>query len=267
MTAADLVPAWPEMAGVAPDIPIGYAPIPGVKRVLREGEIRRIASQLHLAAPAPGEFCIQRRTALVTPEHLLQAMQRTLPDAHISILDYSRVAIPDGTLELPLSGLQKGTGAAFWRGYVVYGGNRRFAIWAKARVTVTAIHAVAAEDLKSGTVIGAANIQVQQRDEFPDSGGFAGSVESVAGLRLRRSVRAGDAIRIEWLDKPKDVTRGDSVRVDAQSGAMHLQLEGQALTSGSAGELITVLNPLTHRRFPARVEAKGRVSAGKEGSL
>jgi flagellar basal body P-ring formation protein FlgA len=158
-------------------------------------------------------------------------------------------------------------GAALWQGHVVYAGNRRFAIWAKAKVTVTAIHVVAAEDLKSGTVIGTTNIQLQQRDEFPDSGGFAASMEAVAGSRLRRAVRAGDAIRMQWLDKPKDVTRGDTVRVDAPSGAMHLQLEGQALTSGSAGESITVLNPQTHRRFPARVEAKGRVSAGKEGSL
>jgi flagella basal body P-ring formation protein FlgA len=264
ITAADLVPAWPEMGGVAAETLVGYAPQPGVRRVLRGADIQRIATQFHLAAPPINEVCFQRPSAELSPDRLLESMQRTLPGARISILDYSRVPVPEGNIEFPLTGLRRGTSEAFWRGYVVYAGDRRFPIWAKVNATVTAVRIVAAEDLRAGTLVGPTNVQLVEDHEFPEEG-FAASLDAVAGSTLRRAVRAGEALRMQWLDKPKDVMRGDTVQVDAQSGATHLQLEGQALTSGAAGEVITVLNPSTHRRFSARVEAKGKVSAGKRG--
>ena len=76
---------------------------------------------------------------------------------------------------------------------------------------------------------------------------------------------AGEAIRAVWLEAPKLVVRGDTVQVQVQRGGARLELEGRAEASGSAGETIPVLNPLTHRRFRARVEGKGRVSV-EEGN-
>ena len=100
---------------------------------------------------------------------------------------------------------------------------------------------------------------------MPPDTGFAAAIEDVAGKALRRPVAAGEAIRAVWLEAPKLVVRGDTVQVQVQRGGARLELEGRAEASGSAGETIPVLNPLTHRRFRARVEGKGRVSV-EEGN-
>jgi flagella basal body P-ring formation protein FlgA len=64
------------------------------------------------------------------------------------------------------------------------------------------------------------------------------------------------------LENPKAVVRGDTVTVDFRNGATHLELAARAEASGAVGDTIAVLNPDSHKRFLARVEGKGRVSAG-----
>ncbi|MGO9231609.1 MAG: flagella basal body P-ring formation protein FlgA [Bryobacteraceae bacterium] len=39
-----------------------------------------------------------------------------------------------------------------------------------------------------------------------------------------------------------------------------MELEATAEASGAFGEIIAVQNPISKKRFPARVEGKGRVS-------
>jgi len=58
------------------------------------------------------------------------------------------------------------------------------------------------------------------------------------------------------------VLRGDTVTVEVFNGAAHLELQGLAQGSGAMGDTIAVLNPDSHKQFPARVEGKGRVSVG-----
>jgi flagella basal body P-ring formation protein FlgA len=65
---------------------------------------------------------------------------------------------------------------------------------------------------------------------------------------------------MDLLENPRDVMRGDTVRVEVRDGGAHLELEATAEGSGAFGEIISVLNPISKKRFPARVEGKGRVS-------
>jgi flagella basal body P-ring formation protein FlgA len=102
------------------------------------------------------------------------------------------------------------------------------------------------------------------RQEVP-AAGFVGAIEEVSGKVLRRSVAAGTALRAEWLQPAKVVLRGQTVRVEAIHGGAHLELECVAEASGAVGDIIPILNPVSQRRFPARVESTGRVIA--KGSL
>jgi flagella basal body P-ring formation protein FlgA len=259
ITASDLAPAFPGLESIPPDTPLAIAPAPGVARVFRGPELKNIARNFHLATPA-GEICIERTVAPPDPARLLAAMQTTLPDARIEILEFSRRPIPEGNLEFPRTGLREGPAAAFWNGNVRYGGNRLFSIWAKVAVWVKVQRVVAVTDLPVGASISADQIRVETRDEFPEPDHFPDSINQVAGQLVRIPIRAGTGISAAQLEAPKQVMSGETVTVDVWSGGAHLKLEARAESSGAHGQMIPVLNPVTQKRFWARVEGKGRVS-------
>jgi flagella basal body P-ring formation protein FlgA len=263
--AGDLAAAFPEWATVPPETPLALAPAPGVQRVFRLPELRRLAQFWNVVPLPEQEFCITRPVQVSTSSRLLAAMQRELPAARIEILDFSRQPAPDGELVFPSAGLRQGPDGGYWNGYVKYAGNRHFALWARVRVLSAVTHVIAVVDLKPGLIVDAAQVRSETREEIP-SPGFTATIEEIAGKVLRRSVTAGAALRSEWLEPPKAVLRGETVQVEAINGAAHLKLEGMAEASGVIGEIISIWNPDSKHRFPARIEAKGKVLVTK-GSL
>jgi len=265
ITAHDLTPAFPELAAVDPATRLAFAPTPGVSRVFRLPELRQMAARFQLPAAPDHEICIQLPAAPPDPATLLASMRSAFPGARIEILDYSRQPAPLGLLEFSRESLRPestGRGGAMWTGVVRYAGNRRFAIWARVKVTVTEQRVVAIADLPAGRPIEAGQVLLQTREEFPAAGKFAKAIEDVAGKWPRSAIRAGTEIRCETLGEAKEVVHGDTVRVDVFAGATHLELEGVAESSGSVGEFISVRNPESKKRFRARVEGRGRVSVG-----
>ena len=271
--AGDLAAGFPEWAAVPAETPLGLAPAPGVQRVFRVLELRRLAERWSLSPVPDREICVTRTVAVLTAARLLAAMQNAvqnavqseMPAAHIELLDFSRQPAPEGTLVFPVSGLRQGLTGGYWSGYVAYGGTHRFTLWARVKVMVARARVVAAEDLKPGVALDSAQFRVETREEVP-AGGLVSAVEEVAGKVLRRPVARGTALRAEWLEPAKVVLRGETVRVEAVRGGARLELECVAEGSGAIGETIPILNPVSQRRFPARVESKGRVVATK-GSL
>ena len=267
--AGDLAAGFAEWAAVPAETPLALAPAPGVQRVFRVLELRRLAERWSLSPVPDRAICVTRPVAALTAGQMLAAMQnavqKELPAARIELLDFSRQPAPAGELMFPVSGLRQGPAGGYWSGYVAYGGNRRFTLWARVKVMVAAARVVAAQDLKAGAALDRAQFRVETREEVP-AAGFVSAIEEAAGKVLRRSVARGTALRAEWLEPAKVVLRGETVRVEAVRGGARLELECVAEASGAVGETIPVLNPVSKRRFQARVESKGRVVATK-GSL
>jgi flagella basal body P-ring formation protein FlgA len=263
--AGDLAVRFPQWAAVPPETPLALAPAPGVQRVFRVLELRRLAEGWSLSPSPDSEVCVTRPVAAIPGGRLLDAMQKELPAAHIEMLDFSRQPAPEGVLAFPVSGLRQGPGGGYWTGYVTYGGNHRFTLWARVKVMVAVPRVVAVQDLKPGLALDAAQLRLETREEVP-AAGFVNAVEDVAGKVLRRSIAAGTPLRAEWLQPAKLVLRGETVRVEAVRGGARLELECVAEGSGAMGEIIPIRNPVSNRRFPARVESKGKVIA-TNGSL
>jgi flagella basal body P-ring formation protein FlgA len=263
--AGDLAAAFPEWVAVPPATPLGLAPAPGVQRVFRLPELRRIAERWNVAPVPDRAVCVTRPVAVSTAGRLLAAMQKEIPGARIDLLDFSRQPAPDGDLIFPASGLRQTAAGGYWSGYVRYGGSHRFVLWARVKVVVGVVRLVATRDLKPGMVVEAAGVRLETREEVP-AAGFAAAVEEVAGKATRRAIAAGTALRSEWLEPAKVVLRGETVQVEAVRGGARLQMECVAEASGAIGETIPIQNPVSKHRFPARVESKGRVVVTK-GSL
>ncbi len=264
--ARDLAAAFPPLAAVAPDTEIAVAPAPGAVRVFRVPDLRLLAMRFHLDGPdADGPICLERPVAPLDLSRLLAAMRRSLPEARIEILDYSRQPVPAGEIELPIDGLHAppiGTPAkpALWNGAVIYAGTRRFAIWATVTVRVAVPRILAVADLHPGQPIVTAQLAAETREEFPFAAPFARSVDRVVGWWPRLIIRAGSPIRTDQLEQPKEVMRGEIVHVEVRNGAARIELDAVAEASGSAGESIPLLNRSSGKRFRGRVEGKGRVS-------
>ena len=259
ITAGDLARILPEWGAAAPDTAISLAPAPGVVRMLRIAELRRLASRFGVEPDAAADICFQRPVAPVPPERMLAIMQAQLPDAHIKIIESTRVPAPDGDLQFPLSGLRPG----YWFGNVTYGGGHKFVVWARVNVTTSIKRVVASVDLCVGQPIDPMQLHIEAQDEFPARHtGEAGvtAIEELAGRVPRRAIRAGTVVQKEWLEAPRLVQRGETVKVQVVSGLTKLETEGIAEASGAFGETISVQNPDSKRRFRAQVESKGRVS-------
>ena len=264
IVAGDLVASLPEWASVPPQTPLGLAPAPGVQRVLRVPELRRLAERWKLPA-TDREVCVTRPAAPISSERMFAAMRKELPKAEIEILEFSRAPAPEGDLVFPLARLRQTPAGGYWDGYVAYAGKQRFSIWARVKVRLSVPRVIAIDALPQGVPVTAAQLRLEMRDEIPGAG-FAASPEEIVGRLPKRSIVAGAALRTEWLDAPKAVLRGDTVQVEVSLGGTHLKLEAVAEASGVIGETIPIQNPTSKQRFPARIQAPGRVVVMK-GSL
>src|SRR4051794_28691996 len=115
--AGDLSASFPEWAAVPAETPLALAPGPGVQRVLRAPELRRLAERWKLASAPDREICATRLAAAIPADRLLEAMQKELPGAHIEILESSRIPAPAGDLVFPLAGLRQTPLGGYWNGY------------------------------------------------------------------------------------------------------------------------------------------------------
>jgi flagella basal body P-ring formation protein FlgA len=264
ITAGDLASLFPGLSSVAADTPVAPAPVPGVARVFRIPELTRIATTFQVDPPH-SEICIQRPVIPPDPARMLAAMQKELPGARIEILEFSRRPVPEGAIEFRRSDLHAGPTGGYWGGNVRYGGNHLFPIWAKVAVWLKVQRVVALHDLQPGTVIAADAVEVETRDEFPQTGKFPQSADQVVGQLARGPIRAGTAIRSEQLEPPKQVQNGETVIVDVWTGGAHLKLEARAEGSGAIGQIIPVRNLDSQKQFLARIDGKGRVTVGDSG--
>jgi len=183
VTAGDLAPQFPGLEAVDGDTPLGLAPPPAAVRVFRGPELAQIAKRFDVPSP-DHEICVTRPVTRPEPEVLLDAMRRELPSTPIELLDFSRVPIPAGEIRFPANGLRQGAANALWSGYVLYGGGRRFSIWARVKLHF----AVARGDtVRVAVRNGAAHLELDAKAE---AAGVPGSLIPVRNLISNRRFRA-----------------------------------------------------------------------------
>jgi hypothetical protein len=102
---------------------------------------------------------------------------------------------------------------------------------------------------------------------FSRNGLHIGSVIAAQGAIWTGWVEYGERGRFPiWarVRVPVSVHRGENVKVTVRSGVAQLQLDAVAEGAGVPGDTILVLNPVSHRHFPARIEGAGKVVVDAE---
>lgn len=262
--ARDVATVIPGFAQVPGDFNLGYAPLSGSPRILKGSDLERVAKNRGIDLTGLPDVCFERPAFIPTAEQIRDAMRAGLgiPDARIEVTTWSRRPAPAGELIFPREGLEFSEIQTeyLWQGYVRYGGDHNFPIWAKARVTASMPRVIALSNLPAGKPIAPNQVHLENRDGFPFDETAARSLDEVVGLLPKSSLRRAAPIRTTELDRPPDVARGEVVRVQVFAGAAHLVLEGSALSSGVKGSMILVRNSSTGKDFRAQVTGKGQVA-------
>ena len=266
IVARDLAGAVSGFSSLDPETVIGFAPAPGVQRVLSSREVLMIARRQGLETEGTmPSVCVERAVQPISRDEINAALVKLLvADARLEIFGFSNQGLPPGRLEFAIAGLNKPPAdkpeaPVIWRGRLVYDDDRSMAVWAKVSITVQRSAVVATERIQAGTTIRPEQLRVNQTIQFPFASPPLGSIAQVAGRVARQNIPAGQRIAPASLAEPTEVLQGERVRVRVVDGLAVLSLEAIAQSAGSRGDAIQVLNPATGKSFRGVVEDKGKV--------
>lgn len=263
--ARDLAAAIPAFRAIPPETLLGNTPPPGSQRTLHPPELLSLAQRYGVQIDGNSSACFERAMAPLDRSRIREAMLAALqiPDAQIELAETSRYAVPRGRIEFPLERL--GSPASpdqrapvLWRGDVIYGQDRRFAIWARVRILARRSEVVAAENLRAGRVIEPSQLRVTAVEGFPAPPKQQISMDQIVGMAPLRPIAAGTVLRPELVIRPNDVSRGELIEVEVRSGAARLVLTARAESGGHNGETIAVRNLESNKIFAAQIAGRGK---------
>jgi flagella basal body P-ring formation protein FlgA len=259
ITAGDLAKAVPVFTPADPTVRVGYAPTPGIQRIMQAGEIHQLLTRLGVPAAnlQLSTACFERPLTPLSVAVVTAAMRKTLgPEPRLEIADMSGFRVPAGELVFPIEDLGQPP-VALWRGYILYDGDKKFHVWAHVKIHTTVMRLVALEDLKQGTPIKLYQVALRPVDGFPDKRLTPLTLEHLAGSLPRRYIPANSPVWSDAIDPPMDVTKGDRVTVTVNSGLATISIDAEAETSGRRGDPIALKNIESGKMFRARIDAPG----------
>jgi flagella basal body P-ring formation protein FlgA len=267
--ARDLRDALPFLQALNPETEIGFAPRPGVQRILSARELVLLAQKhgLDVGGSIVSNICVVRAVRPIWPEEMRAALLSAIgmTDVELEVVEFSREPLPPGRLEFKTGNLGRPLGEnsespVIWRGSLHYDDQSTLPVWAKVKVSVASATLVAAEDIRAGTVIKATQVKEVHGRQFPFTPLSIQSPEAIVGKTARRSIPAGQKFAPGVLSEPAEISRGDRVRVKVVDGSATLTLDAIAQSPGNKGESILVHNPSTGKNFRAVVDEKGKVT-------
>jgi flagella basal body P-ring formation protein FlgA len=272
--AGDLAYAQPLFSSLDPDLPLGFTPLPGTRRVLSGREISVLANRYGLESnEAMASICVERASAPVSAGELKAVLEAALGiyGAHLELLDFSRQPLPLGRFEFQTNELSappagKPEIPVIWRGRLLYDGLHSVAIWAKVRISMERAVIIATQNIAAGSEIRLEQIQAIRRTEFPLAPTAVDTPDKVIGKTLSRSIRAGQPIPAAAVVEPNEIAKGDKVQVRVMDGSAHIIFDALAVSGGRKGDTISLRNPANGRTFRGVIAEKGKAIVRLGGS-
>ncbi len=161
-------------------------------------------------------------------------------------------SVPEGEIIAPLS-IAPGTGAVTLKfdggGSVTY---------LAVRLSWSQPALVAARPLERGTVLAPGDMSLQTVRVLR-SQALASSPEEALGRELQKSLSAGEPIPLNILAVPPILKRGDPVLIVFRRKGFLIEVRGEALDGGAAGDLVRVRNLQSRTVLRGVVTGPGRV--------
>lgn len=264
--AGDLAITNPVFAALDPQLAIGPSPMAGARRIYLRLELASLARRHGLAPTAMREVCFEWPSQTLTPGALAATMGRVLDcdSGAIEIVEQSRFPSPPGELVFARKDLVPVPGAdgrlQLWRGFIRYGVDRRFPVWARVRIALPAVRIVALATLLPGQPILKHQLEQRTVTDASMDGVFASKLDDVAGRVPVARIEPGTPIRIADLKVKPEIAAGEEVQVEVRNGPLRVYMTARAEQSGRRGETIPLTNVQSSAHFRARVEGTSKVS-------
>lgn len=114
---------------------------------------------------------------------------------------------------------------------------------------------IATHVLRATSVIGEGDVALVEAD-IP---GAPSSLGAVIGQEVRQTIYAGRPVLSEHIGPPTMVERNQLVTLVYQQGPLAIVTEGRALARGGLGEVVRVMNTVSHTTVLGIIDADGTV--------
>ncbi len=114
--------------------------------------------------------------------------------------------------------------------------------------------------LRNGTIIGRHDIDYLSIRERNLKGNIIVDAQELIGMTPRRVLIAGKSVKVNDVDTPKIVSRGDMVTMTFRESGLNLTARGKALEHGAKGDVIRVVNTGSNKTVEATVTASREVT-------
>lgn len=101
--------------------------------------------------------------------------------------------------------------------------------------------------VERGQLVSAADLSLEKRDITRARRGYFSSIDQVVGKIAKRNLRPGDVVTSTMVKVPHQVKRGNKVTIVATAGNISVRMTGKALSNGTLGQRIQVLNTRSER--------------------
>ena len=258
-------------AGRNADKVLGPGPAPGARIVVESRQLAAIARSYSVdwrpSSPAD-RAVLQRAGRPLARAEVMAALKPALisagasPDGEVDLGAYDPPTVPaDGTVNPIVTQLDyDATTGRFGAQLALEADEGDALAWRVAgRVQDMVEVAVAATHLLPGTILSAADLRLARlpADRVPTSA--VGAIADAVGKELRVQLPSGAPLPQSDLKAPTLVRRDMHVLMLGDRPGLTLTAEGRALDSGSLGEHVKVMNPLSRAVVDAVVIAEGQV--------
>ncbi len=138
-------------------------------------------------------------------------------------------------------------------------GAKPWALYVPVTVARYAEVLVTRRALARGDALGAEDVALERRRIDPRHADYLTDAGEVGGLLVTRPIGPGQIVTRAQLRRPQLVRRGDHVVLSSGARGIRVQVKGEALEDGAAGERISVLNLRSERVIEGVVDTSGQV--------
>jgi flagella basal body P-ring formation protein FlgA len=260
--ASDLAGAVPAFASLPPDTVLFPSPAPRIRRVMRSGDLDRVARSKGLPG-ASGEICLERILEAPSGDAVQVAIRRALeamgsaPSLEIRITDYSRAPTPPGTIELRPANLTRTSEGYHWRGRIRAGPAETAPFWVRFSARAQRAVVILTRAVKQGEPLDEGAVRMEMRNVDLPGPQPLSALHQAIGSVATRGLPEGQPLLPAHIAAALAVQSGSVVQVTVVGNGAVLRLGAKAGQDGRRGDVIALENPLGRRRFRARVTGPG----------
>ena len=265
-----------EQAGTAAESPLFRAPLPGTSGLVQLADIRSATARVGIEAFDTNGLTavrVSRAAAIVDQSVLTELINKDLASrgiitegmsantiftTPITPMNAEAVAEPASIISMRYL---PGTGG-FSARFAIAGLAQPVDVSGNIEMMIEAPHLRAS--LPAGTILGAEDIDMRPIPlRFAESTGTA-RLEDLVGKALNRPSRDGMVLKASDVATPLTISKNDLVTIYFRKGPMTLTVKGQAVTGGTTGAPVQVLNLMSRRVISATALAAGAVEVSND---